>query len=90
MNEAHKELIRQRYENAVHEYCHAYCCAHGCSYNPDAWLDGEVGTCLEVEGALIDFKAIKKYVDNGIEPKTFKSCLAGQTDELDFMQRRGQ
>ena len=69
MNKAHIELIKERYENAVHEYCHAYCQKHGCTYNPDNWSDGLVGGVLRIDKKFIGFPIINMFgceVKNGI------------------------
>ncbi len=81
MNEAHRRLIKERYENAVHEYCHAYCQKHGYTYNPDGWVHGDVGGILQIGDKYISFYAMKADIDNEIE----SNGLGAQTDRMDFM-----
>ena len=83
MNKAHIELIKERYENAVHEYCHAYCQKHGCTYNPDNWSDGLVGGVLRIDKKFVGFPTIKSDIDNEL-PIT--EVLASQTDNMNFME----
>ena len=67
MNKSHKELIRGRYENAVHEYCHAFRRKHGYHYDPDGWVGEDVGGVLEVCDRYINMDDIRYDIDNDIK-----------------------
>lgn len=71
MNKAHKELMRERYENAVHEYCHAFCQKHGYHYDPDMWVGGRVGEIIEIADYFCDFVDIRYDIDNDIAEEMF-------------------
>lgn len=71
MNKAHTELVRERYENAVHEYCHIFMQKHGFAYNPDEWVANEVGGVLCVNDYYLDFDDIKYDIDNDVAENVF-------------------
>lgn len=92
MNESHRKLIRERYENAVHEYSIAFCQKHGYSYNPDALSCGVVGGVLFVANKYIGFLQINDDIDNDIvnDIPVVQDCLAAQTDEMNFIDKGGK
>lgn len=67
MNNAHRQLMRDRYEKAVSEYCHAFCQKHGWEYDPDGW----VGEVLAVGDYFVDFRDIKHDIDNNVDEGKF-------------------
>lgn len=69
MNESHKELIKKRYENAVHEYCQAFCTKHDYHYDPDGWV--EIGTVVLIGDYYIDFNDIRYDIDNDVPEEVF-------------------
>lgn len=71
MNKSHKELIRGRYENAVHEYCHAFCRKHGYHYDPDGWVGEGVGGIVLVGDYYINFDDIRYDIDNDVPEDIF-------------------
>lgn len=72
MNKAHPELIRKRYENAVHEYCLAFCQKHGYDYNPDDWVGGDIGGVLNInDDYFFDFDDIRYDIDHDIAEEVF-------------------
>ena len=72
MNKAHLDLIRKRYENAVHEYCLAFCQKHGFEYNPDDWVGGDIGGVLNInDDYFFDFDDIRYDIDHNIAEEVF-------------------
>ena len=72
MNKAHLELLRQRYEEAVHKYCKAFCEKHGYVYDPNSWVRNKVGEVVEVADLFIDFCDIRLDIDNDVPPEKFQ------------------
>lgn len=72
MNKSHIKLIKERYENAVHEYCMAFCQKHGYHYNPDGWVGGDVGGVIEVADMFVNFDDIRIDIDNEVPQGIFE------------------
>jgi len=71
MNKAQQTLIRQRYENAVHEYCIAFCTKQGYAYDPDEWVGEDIGGVVMIGDMYIDFSNIRYDIDHDVEPGKF-------------------
>lgn len=82
MNKAHTNLIKERFENVVHEYCIAFCNKHGYEYDQDGWAAGDVGGVLEVtEGYMyVNFDEIRYDIDNNIPKGTFEEYYEYSTE----------
>lgn len=82
MNISHKNLIKERFENAVHEYCHAFCQKHEFDYDPDGWVGGDVGGVLEVmDGYMyVNFDDIRHDIDNDVPKGTFEQYYEYSTE----------
>lgn len=72
MNQSHKNLIKERYENAVHEYCMAFCQKHGYDYDPDGWVGGNVGGVVLIAYYYINFDDIRYDIDNDVPEQIFQ------------------
>lgn len=74
MNISHKNLIKERFENAVHEYCHAFCQKHEFDYDPDAWVGEDVGGVLEINEGLmyVDFDDIRLDINKDAPKGAFE------------------
>lgn len=67
MNKAHRDLLRQRYEDACEEYLKAFCDAYDLQYEKDSWTGGCVGTITCVCDYYFDFNSVVKYaVDHNL------------------------
>lgn len=86
MTKLHKELIKERFENAVHEYCIAFCKKHEYDYDPDGWVGGDVGGVLEVvDGYMyVDFDEIRLDIDKDVPKGTFEEYY-DYTTEVGFV-----
>lgn len=71
MNKSHKNLIRERYENAVHEYCIAFCQKHDYHYNPDGWVRNNIGGVVLIGDYYINFDDIRYDIDNDVPKEIF-------------------
>lgn len=66
-SKAHKDLLRQRYDEACEDYLKAFCDAYELQYESDSWVGGEVGTTTCINDYFFDFDGVVKYaVDNGL------------------------
>ena len=81
MNKAHRDLLRQRYEDACEEYLKAFCDAYKLQYEKDSWVAGDVGTIACINEYFFDFDSVVKYaVDNDLHDyndlvKWYDYCL---------------
>ena len=68
MNEAHIQLLNQRYAEACEDYLKAFCEAYELPYEKDSWVGNEVGTIAMVGDHYFDFNDVIKYaVDNQLK-----------------------
>ena len=72
MNKSHRELIKERYENAVHEYAMAFCQKHGYTYNPEQWSGGNIGSVLLVSDMYTDFDDIRTDINQDAPEEKFE------------------
>lgn len=71
MNDSHRQLIKERYENAVHEYVLAFCRKHGYHYDPDEWIGDNVGGIVMIADYYINFDNIRYDIDNDVPAEVF-------------------
>lgn len=71
MNKSHRDLIRKRYEDAVHEYCQAFCEKHEYQYDPDDWVGNDIGGIVAIGDYFVNFNDIRYDIDNDVPEDKF-------------------
>lgn len=70
MNKAHKELLKENYENACNEYARALLTLWDVDYKSGYWIGDEVGGIYDIDGWItLSMQEIIYCVENNVTQK---------------------